>query len=1104
MAASVRWVVEVKLKEEGIGKDVLFTAIQDSQSAKANVLFTIVTVITEIPFPMGPPLLVSQCSENYRKDREKQMLMQVLQPFVRLCHYQKVPVEWKVLSNDKRDKALCDYAWSMGAHRLYVGCKKSMFGGCTTAFDAVAKKLPTFGCSFILCQGGKKVREVLVDPIQASAPLLDGQIPLQEPESEELELIISSPSSAGGPPSRGGEIEGGSSHHPPPSLHTLSSPAGSSMSSEGSPVGEPPAGGGNHSGSFGVVRSASARGPVRDSTEVGLQLHTSSSVRSFSSADMRAGWSPGGSSNSSNSSHFPPVTHSQPHSSHSGLFSLWKRKKSSSSSQRFATIAAGGSPPPLSRTSTSSSMSPLGSPAHSGDVPPIHSSSSSLHGHVPESGGKFVRRGGAGEDPSGSRKSKKGGAKHQLDDMSLEVMRVAATDASMDFGARKGERAPPSPSPSSASAAAGAPGSPAPSQASAASADFGAAADRLRQFLSASSASTPGSPTQAGGEGGGGAGAGWSAHAAGKVASPEASALMLRRRSATSAAGHQQTNGGGSGGDEGSKFVRRSESISGLQRGGSGSGGGGVIDGYLVQENRHHENSGGHRSSVGSNTGSLLLAAGTAGGAPPPKGHNSGSSEREDSVQGSRTAGDIEGVPTAPAWVGKEGGIDVGNDDDDDAVLEKLRAELAQLESEKRAADEAARRALQASEEVLHSRQLELQRLSALEEERVSLRRQMEESSSQRAAELALPLLVPVEGKHLATAAAAAAAAAAEFRHYTSAEVVEACQMFSSQARLGEGSFGTVYRGTLDGVPVTIKRLKDATAVSGLSEHELQLRKQTDVRHPNLVVLRGSCDEPPCLVYELMANGSLRDRLACQGGSAPLPWHVRFRVLHDICRGMLHLHSMSPPIVHRDLKPANVLLDCQLRAKVGEVGLAALLEGLSGKTFAQQNMMAGSVAYLDPHYIMRGQVSTKSDVYSIGVLIWDLLGGLEGGAVDGGSGGGGGVEGEQDKREGLCEAIERAVRKKEVGGGGGKGGGAGKGERPLEGLVSQLAALDPSAGAWPAETACELATLAVHCSSYDREDRPCMADVLRQVADMQAAVDAARAEEEAEVQGLVE
>jgi serine/threonine protein kinase len=193
-----------------------------------------------------------------------------------------------------------------------------------------------------------------------------------------------------------------------------------------------------------------------------------------------------------------------------------------------------------------------------------------------------------------------------------------------------------------------------------------------------------------------------------------------------------------------------------------------------------------------------------------------------------------------------------------------------------------------------------------------------------------------------------------------------------------------------------------------------------------MVMLLGACPENGCIVYEYMANGSLADRLACKGGTPPLPWYVRLRICAEVATALLFLHSRPEPIVHRDLKPGNILLDQNLVSKVGDMGIAKLVP--SNMTL-KATLVKGTPGYMDPDYEQNGSLSCESDVYALGIVMLQMLSGLP-----------------------AAEVIE-CVR---------------------DAIVSTTAfakVLDESAGDWPLEEAMELARLALQCIELPRRER---------------------------------
>lgn len=196
-------------------------------------------------------------------------------------------------------------------------------------------------------------------------------------------------------------------------------------------------------------------------------------------------------------------------------------------------------------------------------------------------------------------------------------------------------------------------------------------------------------------------------------------------------------------------------------------------------------------------------------------------------------------------------------------------------------------------------------------------------------------------------------------------------------SRLGEGGFGTVYKGLLDNRAVAVKKLNP---VDNITPEQLHIQFNQEIqtlqmlKHENLVDMVGfSSDGPyPCLVYAFMANGSLLDRLACLDRSAPLSWQQRCLIVLGTARGLEYLHTNHH--VHRDIKSANILLDKDFVAKISDFGLTRASSRHSSTT-VQTDIVVGTAAYMAPE-ALRGQITPKSDIYSFGVILLEILSGL--------------------------------------------------------------------------------------------------------------------------------
>ncbi|KAJ8476021.1 hypothetical protein OPV22_019748 [Ensete ventricosum] len=211
-----------------------------------------------------------------------------------------------------------------------------------------------------------------------------------------------------------------------------------------------------------------------------------------------------------------------------------------------------------------------------------------------------------------------------------------------------------------------------------------------------------------------------------------------------------------------------------------------------------------------------------------------------------------------------------------------------------------------------------------------------------------------------------------------------ATKNFSSNSYLGEGGFGCVFKGWIDehtyvptrpgvGIVVAIKKLK-RESFQGHKEWLAEITYLSQLHHENLVKLIGYCSESnnKLLVYEYMQKGSLENHLF-KRGVQPIPWSVRVKVAIDVARGLSFLHGLETQIIFRDLKASNVLLDSDFNAKLSDFGLAR--NGPTGDKSHVSTRVVGTRGYAAPEYIATGHLSLKSDIYSLGVVLLELLSG---------------------------------------------------------------------------------------------------------------------------------
>ncbi|RDX86824.1 U-box domain-containing protein 35, partial [Mucuna pruriens] len=275
------------------------------------------------------------------------------------------------------------------------------------------------------------------------------------------------------------------------------------------------------------------------------------------------------------------------------------------------------------------------------------------------------------------------------------------------------------------------------------------------------------------------------------------------------------------------------------------------------------------------------------------------------------------------------------------------------------------------------------------------------------------------------------------YRRYKIEEIEAATNNFDKSLKIGEGGYGPVFKGVLDHTVVAIKAVRP-DIVHGEKQFQQEVIVLSTIRHPSMVLLLGACPEFGCLVYEYMENGSLEDRLFQKDKTPPIPWKTRFKIASEIATGLLFLHQTKPePLVHRDLKPANILLDKNYVSKISDVGLARLVPPSVADKTTQYRLTgaAGTFCYIDPEYQQTGLLGVKSDIYSLGVVLLQIITGKA--------------------PMGLSHLVENAIHK---------------------GTFADV--LDPSLTDWPLQDALSFAKLALNCCELRKRDRPDLATVV--------------------------
>ncbi|KAM0902442.1 hypothetical protein ACQ4PT_019306 [Festuca glaucescens] len=226
----------------------------------------------------------------------------------------------------------------------------------------------------------------------------------------------------------------------------------------------------------------------------------------------------------------------------------------------------------------------------------------------------------------------------------------------------------------------------------------------------------------------------------------------------------------------------------------------------------------------------------------------------------------------------------------------------------------------------------------------------------------------------------------ANVKSFAFTELRMATRNFRPDSVLGEGGFGSVFKGWVDettfvparpgtGMVIAVKKLNQE-GFQGHREWLAEVNYLGQLSHPNLVRLVGYCleDEQRLLVYEFMPRGSLENHLFRRGSYfQPLSWNLRMKVALGAAKGLAFLHSDKAKVIYRDFKTSNVLLDSNYNAKLSDFGLAK--DGPTGDKSHVSTRVMGTHGYAAPEYLATGHLTAKSDVYSFGVVLLEMLSG---------------------------------------------------------------------------------------------------------------------------------
>ncbi|XP_022892208.1 cold-responsive protein kinase 1-like isoform X1 [Olea europaea var. sylvestris] len=211
---------------------------------------------------------------------------------------------------------------------------------------------------------------------------------------------------------------------------------------------------------------------------------------------------------------------------------------------------------------------------------------------------------------------------------------------------------------------------------------------------------------------------------------------------------------------------------------------------------------------------------------------------------------------------------------------------------------------------------------------------------------------------------------------YSYKQLRTATNDFSPINKIGEGGFGSVYKGKIGNEKMAAIKVLSPGSTQGVKEFLTEIQVISDVQHENLVKLYGCCvqENHRILVYNYLENNSLAQTLiGGRNSSIQFSWQTRVKICVGVAKGLAYLHEeVRPPIVHRDIKASNILLDKDLSPKISDFGLAKLIP--ANMTHVSTRV-AGTIGYLAPEYAMKGQLTRKADIYSFGVLLIEIVSG---------------------------------------------------------------------------------------------------------------------------------